>query len=291
MIVVTGSDGIVGRALCLALRSEAIPFLPITHRRKPHTDPDALVVDLTENTLSLEKYCDDITAIVHLAAAVPHSTDYPDNEMSAGKTRCMDNNILLLQKLTNAQVIYMSTCGLYDRTSSTIKSEEDNIKITTPYFAAKARGETIFSNAGNAIILRLAAPIGAGLKSNLVLSKFIAAARNNKSITIWGSGQREQNYIDTVDLSDLIIQALRSPVPGIVNDAADTPMTMLELAEMVISVLGSGSIEVTLKEDSLDGETARYSINKAKQLYGWFPRIDLYQSIKNIALEEFENNT
>ena len=70
MIVVTGSDGIVGRALCLALRNEAIPFLPITHRRKLHTDPNALVADLTENILSLEKYCDDITAIVHLAGAL-----------------------------------------------------------------------------------------------------------------------------------------------------------------------------------------------------------------------------
>jgi len=292
MIVVTGSDGIVGRALCLALRLEAIPFLPITHRRKPHTDPDALVLDLTENILSLEKYCDDITAIVHLAAAVPHSTDYPDNETSAGKTRCMDINILSLQKHTNAQLIYMSTCGLYDRTLAAVKHEDDAsvIRIESPYFSAKLEGENLLAGGRRTTILRLSAPVGHGLKPSVVLSRFITMARSGAPIQIWGNGCREQNFIDVRDVADLIIKVLAKPQPCTINVAAIVPTTMVELAKTVVKVVGKGSFEYSDQVDPRDGETARYSIAKARELYGWSPKYDLESLCRLLLKEKFENN-
>jgi nucleoside-diphosphate-sugar epimerase len=290
MIVVTGSDGIVGRALCQSMRMQFITFLPNTHRRKLHTAEDALEFDLAATLDPLVPYFERITTIVHLAAAVPHSTAYPDNDNSANKTQCIDANILELQEKTNAHVIYMSTCGLYDRTSTAVKSELSPIKVTTPYFAAKAQGEDLFRSSGNATILRLAAPIGSGIKTNIVLSKFITAARGNKPITIWGSGQREQNYIDTEDVSNLIIKVIQSPGNDILNVASEMPTTMLTLAETVISVLGTGSIKMATAPDPRDSETARYSINKAKQLYGWTSKTILEQSIEKIASEDFDNN-
>jgi len=290
MIVVTGSDGIIGRALCRKMLTQSIRFLPVTHHRKLHTSQDALLVDLASTILPLKPYIHDIKAIVHLAAAVPHSTAYPDNDISANKTRSMDCNIIELQKRTNAHVVYMSTCGLYDRTSTAIKNELDCIKVTTPYFSAKAKGEALFTLSGNTTILRLSAPVGSGLKSNLVLSKFIATARNNRTITIWGSGKREQNFIDADDVSDLLIKALRFPCYDIFNVASELPITMLTLAETVKRVLGSGSIEIVAKNDPLEGESARYSINKAKQTYEWIPKITVEQSIEKIAFEDFDNN-
>jgi nucleoside-diphosphate-sugar epimerase len=290
MIVVTGADGIVGRALCQSMRTLSMPFLPITHSRKQRTEENALVVELAEDALPLEPFDHNIKAIVHLAAAVPHSIHYPDDETSANKTRSIDRNILELQNYTNAHVVYMSTCGLYDRNLIAVKSECDQIKVTTPYFAAKLSGEEMFSVAGNATILRLAAPIGPGLKPNLVLSKFIAAARSNKPITIWGSGLREQNYIDTEDVGDLIIKALRAPIHDVLNVASETPTTMLSLAETVVSALGKGTIEMVKEVVPRDGEVARYSINKAKQTYGWAPTITLEQSIKKILSERFDDN-
>jgi UDP-glucose 4-epimerase len=291
MIIVTGSDGIVGRALCLALRSDSIPFLPITHRRKLHTDPAALVADLTENILSLEKYCDDITAIVHLAAAVPHSTDYPDNEISAEKTRCMDNNISSLQKLTNAQVIYMSTCGLYDRSLGVVKHEDDAsaIRIESPYFSAKLKGERLFKDSQLATILRLSAPVGPGLKPSVVLCRFIMAARSGKPIQIWGSGSREQNFIDVRDVADLIMKVLLAPHPCTINVAAKVPTTMVDLGIAVVKAVGKGSFEYSGQFDPRDGETARYSISKAWELYGWSPKYELADSCRLLLNEKFDN--
>lgn len=289
MIVITGSDGIVGRALCEALKRRVIPFLPITHRRKAHTLPSALEFDLASTIQPLEKHFGDIQTIVHLAAAVPHSALYPDTDEFANQTRQMDQNILKLQQQTNAHVVYMSTCGLYDRTSTAIKTELAPVVITSPYFAAKADGEELFRTE-NATILRLAAPIGAGMKANLVLSKFITAARSDNPITIWGSGSRQQNYVDCDDIGSLIIGVVQKPIRCLLNVAANTPCTMLELAQLIVRVAGKGSIKMSPANDPRDGETARYSIEKAMKFFGWSPVVKLEEAIQKIQSDDFAKN-
>ena len=108
MILVTGSDGIVGRALCVALEASNMPFLPLSHRRKPHTLARALCVDLTHDISALTPFLDCLSGIVHLAA-VPHSVEYPDNEESAELTRAMDQNISAIRE---PQVFHWSICQL-----------------------------------------------------------------------------------------------------------------------------------------------------------------------------------
>jgi nucleoside-diphosphate-sugar epimerase len=293
MILVTGSDGIVGREICKKLQESAIPFLPATHRRKPHTLSQALPVDLARDLGPLEGYLPKITAIVHLAAAVPHSVSYPDNEVSADYTRRMDRKICDLQSKLGVPVIYMSTCGLYDRSDVDIKHEDDQsqVFIKSPYFAAKADVEKMFLSGGVSTVLRLAAPIGAGIKPQLVLSRFIATARGSGVIKIWGDGTREQDFIDTADVADLILRILDQPRTMVLNVASGVPTSMLKLAEIVVSAIGAGSIVKATQSDPRDGETARYSIERAKECYSWSPARTLIHSIANMALEDFEANS
>jgi len=292
MILVTGSDGIVGRGLCSKLRELSISFLPVTHLRKPHTLPQALLVDLADDLGSLAGYLSKISAIVHLAAAVPHSASYPDNDTSADSTRKMDRNIRDLQKLTGVPVVYMSTCGLYERSTGDIKHEDDlsQVTVTSPYFAAKADGEALFLSDGTSTVLRLAAPVGAGLKPQLVLSRFVATARENGTIKIWGNGSREQDFIDTADVAELILSVLNQPRTMILNAASGCPITMAQLAETVIAVVGAGSIKRAEQPDPRDGETARYSTSRAKEFYGWRPRLSLAESVASLIEEDFEAN-
>lgn len=292
MILVTGSDGIVGRGLCKKLQESGVPFLPVTHRRKPHTLPQALLVDLANDSGALAAHVDRLSAIVHLAAAVPHSANYPDNEASADCTRRMDRSIRDLQQQTGVPVIYMSTCGLYDRSTGDIKHEDDRsqVTVTSPYFAAKADGEELFLSGGTSTVLRLAAPVGAGLKPQLVFSRFVATARANGMIKIWGNGSREQDFIDTTDVAELILSVLNQPRTMILNAASGAPTTMAQLAETVIAVVGAGSIERAEQSDPRDGETARYSISRAREYYGWMARRRLDESVAGLISEDFEAN-
>lgn len=289
MIVVTGADGVVGRAVCNRLNANGAPFIPVVRQRREFTAVGAYVMDLSHNDGLAALQESNISGIIHLAAAVPHSSYYPDNEQSAALTRAMDGNVLSFCKCLEIPVIYMSTCGLYDRANSAIKYENDDsqIKIESPYFAAKRDGEKMFSSESPAVILRLAAPVGPGLSAGLVVSRFLSAARADASIRIWGSGAREQAFVDVRDVADLVCSAIVEPRAGVFNVAGNKPTTMVELAETVLGVVGKGSIEYSDRSDPREGETARYSITKVYEAYGWKPRRGLADSCKSIIEEDF----
>ncbi|MCG6533121.1 MAG: NAD(P)-dependent oxidoreductase [Syntrophales bacterium LBB04] len=289
MIAITGADGLVGRAVCEYLRGANQRILPIVHRKKHITSADAIVIDLSKMNITRNLRNIDVTSLIHLAAAVPHSSYYPDTEESAELTRAIDNNVLSFCKTTKIPAVYMSTCGLYDRSSSIVKFEDDPsvIKIESPYFAAKHEGEALFSNEVFAVIMRLAAPTGFGQRANVVLSRFIMAARANIPIRIWGSGQREQNFIDVRDVSKLVLDAIIDPKACVINVANKQATTMVDLAKTVITTIAQGDVIFTNIVDPKEGETARYSIEKAYKLYKWTPHCTLQDSIKRIAGEEF----
>lgn len=292
MIVITGADGLVGRAVCGCLRGVNQKILPIVHRKKDITSADAIVIDLSKANSFRDFKNIDVTGLIHLAAAVPLSSYYPDTEESAELTRAIDNNVLSFCKTTKIPVVYMSTCGLYDRSSSIVKFEDDPsvIKIESPYFAAKYEGEILFSSGVLAMIIRLAAPIGPGQKASVVLSRFIMAARANMPIQIWGSGMREQNFIDVRDVAKLICDAILHPKACLINVANRQAITMIDLAKTVIRTIGMGEVIFTNMVDPKERESARYSIEKASRLYKWTPHYNLQDSIKWIADEKFDVN-
>ena len=288
MILVTGADGIVGRSLCKVLKNSNRKFLPVIRTLKKDSPENALVADLANCDLveSLADY--EIDSIVHLAAAVPHSTYYPDNTESANKTRAMDRNVCNLREKISVPLIYMSTCGLYDRTIRKIKTEDDTslIKVESDYFSAKLDGEKLFSNQKDVAILRLSAPVGLGLKSSVVLHKFISSAVSDSVINIWGSGSREQNFIDVRDVSALILKILDQPSSCLLN-VAGRSISMSELAKEIVKLVGKGKIKYSDQVDPREGETANYSIEKAKHLYDWNPEISIVDSCNQIINIEF----
>jgi len=290
LIVVTGADGIVGRAICVALKDAGQNVIPVVHRRRSETAPDAYVLDLADNQAFRVLEGKGVDTIIHLAAAVPHSSYYQDTEHSAELTRAIDRNVLILRESVGAQVVYMSTCGFYNRETLDVKFENDssNVRVTSPYFSAKYAGEKLFGQESDSVIMRLAAPIGPGLKASVVLNKFIKAVRSGQPITLWGTGGREQNFVDVRDVAELVCRVIANPQGCLINVASKRPSTMLELANTLIEVMGEGEIGFSNKADPKDGETARYSIAAAFELFGWEPMFSLEDSCRFVLRGKIE---
>jgi nucleoside-diphosphate-sugar epimerase len=291
-ILVTGASGIVGRCVVQELRKSGKHVLPIV-RSHYHSSGESLfldksvALDLGREDLDLKRWIvGRPQAVVHLAAAVPHSARYPDNEESARLTRTIDANVAEAVCHWDCPVVYMSTCGLYDRKSDRLKSEYDEtiIKISSPYFAAKYDGERIFGPLPGSTLFRLAVPIGPGLKKGVVLGRFIDAARNGKPISVWGTGRREQNFVDARDVARAVSMALGHRGAGVIN-LASRPVTMLELAKTVVEVFGRGDIRLNEQDDALEHDTARYDIRRAGEVLDWQPIIGLRDSLNWIREE------
>lgn len=274
MIVVTGASGVIGRALMARLRSDGIEAIGV--RRE--------VFDLASGASLAAFIGRRPEAVVHLAAAVPHSTRYPDSEASAAMTRAADRTVRDAALEWDCRVVYASTCSLYDKHTATIKSEETPVAVRphSPYMQAKHEGEKMFSALASHGILRVPAPIGPGLPDTVVAKRFFNQAVAGQTIRVWGTGSREQNYVDVRDIADIFLLAARSTSLGVFNISADEPTTMLELAAAMAKVIPQASFELAGVPDPLEQEYTRYSNARAREVLGWAPTASLEDSIRSM---------
>ena len=219
------------------------------------------------------------SAIFHLAAVVPKPPQVLDDTENAHITISLDEAVLDFAKQNHLDVIYLSGCSLYKLANYTASEELPiNMELGSPYLRAKAKGDHEFSKYQNATVLRVSAPIGQGISKSTVLMKFFISALNDQPITIWGSGGREQNYVDADDIARALVLSLNKKKYGVFNIASANPVSMLELAHRVIEIVGKGQV-VFQNTDPQEAMTARYSTEKAAKCLGWKPTIPLYDSL------------
>ena len=147
---------------------------------------------------------------------------------------------------------------------------------------AKNEGEALFAKNSSFAIMRVPAPIGPGLPASVAAKRFFDLAMAAQSIRLWGSGKREQNYVDVEDIAAAMSKAAFSNVNGVFNIAADAPTTMISLARSIVAVVGKGVVEFACVTDPLEYEHARYSNKRARDLLSWWPKISLEDSIRSM---------
>jgi UDP-glucuronate decarboxylase len=110
-----------------------------------------------------------------------------------------------------------------------------------------------------------------------VVSNFIVQALKNSDITIYGDGTQTRSFCYVDDLVEGLVRLMtgsdstQSPI----NLGNPNEISVLELAQKIISMTNSNSkiIQLPLPQD--DPKQRRPDIDKAKKILGWQPTIDL----------------
>jgi UDP-glucuronate decarboxylase len=122
-----------------------------------------------------------------------------------------------------------------------------------------------------------------------VVSNFIVQALLGQPITIYGSGNQTRSFCYVEDLVRGLIGLMNADVGGEpVNLGNPGEFTMLELAELVISMTGSRSQLVRLPLPADDPRQRKPNIARAKDLLGWEPRINLAEGLSR-TIDYFED--
>lgn len=110
-----------------------------------------------------------------------------------------------------------------------------------------------------------------------VVSNFIVQALRNDPITIYGDGSHTRSFCYVDDLIDAMTRMMATPddFVGPVNIGNPTEVTILELAELVLGIVGGKSrIEFkALPQD--DPQQRQPDISLARSALGWSPRVAL----------------
>ena len=124
-----------------------------------------------------------------------------------------------------------------------------------------------------------------------VVSNFIVQALKNDPITVYGEGQQTRSFCYVDDLVEGFIRLMgtKDDFTGPVNLGNPGEFTILELAQLVIEMIGSKSVIKNMPLPSDDPRQRKPDIALAKKELGWEPKIKLREGlVKTIAyFDEF----
>lgn len=280
MIVITGGGGLVGRGLIHKLTNSGRRFVTLSSQANEPTD---WLGYLSERRI-------EPTVLVHLAAAVPKPPMIPDTRSLAEKTLELDREAYAVGERFGCHMIYVSGCSLYSPQALQQGAREDSqlrslSAIQSPYLGAKLLGEKLFSSTNRATIFRLSTPIGDRLSKSSALGEFINNARSNRPIRYFGSGLREQNYVDVLDIARAIEIAIAKRPLETINIASKESVTMKELVRLVSAVYPNVTVGIPRGLDPKDGELYRIEIAKAMAVLCWEPEVPFHESLGRAGLD------
>jgi UDP-glucuronate decarboxylase len=292
-VLVTGGAGFVGSHLCEALLSVGDEVLCVDNF---FTGTKTNTRDLEENpnfemlrhdiTLPLHVECDAIYNLACPASPIHYQFD----PVQTTKTSVVGAvNILGLAKRLKVPVLQASTSEVYGDPDVHPQPESyrGNVSTIGPracYDEGKRCAETLFfdyhrQHAVHIKVVRIFNTYGPRMhpKDGRVVSNFIMQALSNNDITLYGDGSQTRSFCYVADLVRGLLSVMNTPptFTGPVNLGNPSEISIRDLAETIVDLVGSGSriVYEPLPED--DPQRRRPDVALAQRELGWEPEVQL----------------
>jgi len=118
------------------------------------------------------------------------------------------------------------------------------------------------------------------LNDGRVVPNFISQALSGKPLTVYGDGSQTRSFCYYTDMIEGIHRLLKSDVDTPVNLGNPTEYKILEFAKKIIEATGSTSGIIYKKLPQDDPKVRCPDITKARELFGWEPKVFLDEGLK-----------
>ena len=203
-------------------------------------------------------------------------------------------NMLGLAKRVGAKIFQASTSEVYGDPAVHPQPESywgnvNPIGIRSCYDEGKRCAETLFFDYWRQHnlkikVARIFNTYGPRMHPNdgRVVSNFIVQALKGADITIYGDGLQTRSFCYVDDLIDAFLRMMDSPdeLTGPINLGNPDEFTMLELAESVLSIVGSKSKIAFQSLPADDPKQRKPEISQAKEKLKWEPKVALSDGLK-----------
>jgi UDP-glucuronate decarboxylase len=297
-VLVTGGAGFLGSHLCERLLGEGREvvcvdnFFTGTRRNVEHLLGHRHF-ELLRHDVTFPLYVE--TDQIYNLACPASPIHYQFDPVQTTKTSVHGAiNMLGLAKRLRARILQASTSEVYGDPEVHPQTEDywgrvNPIGIRSCYDEGKRCAETLFfdywrQHRLEIKVVRIFNTYGPRMHPNdgRVVSNFVVQALKGQDLTIYGTGEQTRSFCYVDDMIDALVRMMASPAEftGPVNVGNPVEFTMLELAEMVLRLVGGRSKLVfkPLPED--DPKQRQPDITLAKNRLGWQPKVALEDGLK-----------
>ena len=298
-ILVTGGAGFLGSHLCERLLTQGHFVICVDNF---YSSSKSNILHLLDNP-HFEIVRHDVTFPLFLEVdsiynlACPASpVHYQSDPVQTVKTSVHGAiNMLGLAKRTGARIFQASTSEVYGDPEvhpqpETYTGRVNPIGIRACYDEGKRCAETLFFdyNRQHDVDIRVARifnTYGPRMSPNdgRVISNFIVQALQGNDITIYGDGAQTRSFCFVEDLIEDIVTFMDSDNtgPGPVNLGNPVEFTMLEVAELVLELVGGPSRIIHMPLPSDDPTRRRPDISYARKTLDWEPQTPLKEGLEH----------
>lgn len=300
-ILITGGAGFLGSHLCDRLINDGHEVVCVDNF---FTGRKSNVAHLRDNPRFelirhdvIDPFKVEVDQIYNLAcpASPPH---YQFNPIKTIKTSVVGAiNCLGMAKRVKARIFQASTSEVYGDPEIHPQPEEywghvNPIGKRSCYDEGKRCAETLFfdyhrENGVDIRVIRIFNTYGPRMLANdgRVVSNFIVQALRGQDITVYGNGSQTRSFCYVDDLIEGFVRFMnQEETVGPMNLGNPGEFTMLELAEIVLQMVGGKSKIVHKPLPADDPKQRQPDISLAKKVMDWEPKVPLKEGIeKTIA--------
>ena len=297
-VLITGGAGFLGSHLCERLLREGANVLCVDNfftgaRRNIEHLVDHKHFDLMRHDVTFPLYVE-VDEIYNLACPAS-PVHYQHDPVQTTKTSVHGAiNMLGLAKRLRARILQASTSEVYGDPDVHPQSEAywgrvNPIGFRSCYDEGKRCAETLFFDYWRQHRLRIKVArvfntYGPRMHPNdgRVVSNFIVQALRGEDITLYGDGTQTRAFCYVEDMIDGFVRMMgtNDDVTGPINLGQPHEVTVRELAERIIAIVGSRSTIAHHPLPQDDPVRRRPDIALARSLLGWEPTVTLDEGLK-----------
>ncbi|MBR7131680.1 MAG: GDP-mannose 4,6-dehydratase [Lentisphaeria bacterium] len=314
-ILITGGAGFIGGHLAEALLKRGDEVVIVDDFSTGSRDnirevngvvPQVIEMDISQNPAKLREIIREVDTVFHLAAAVGVELVVND------PVRTINTNIEGSACVVKAaaefdkRLFIASTSEVYGKSDHELFAESDDLLIGSPYHSrwsyacSKLLDEfylmAYHQSAGlRGTVVRFFNTVGPRQtgKYGMVVPRFVSNALKNEALKVYGDGGQSRCFCHVHDVVRALLLLLDDDrsIGEIFNIGSDRLITIKELAELVISRLGSSSkleyipYEQAYAKGFEDMRRRKPSTEKLRKLVNWQPENPLEQIIDDVAAE------
>ncbi len=290
-ILITGTSGYIGNALCLYLKKN---FVIKGLDKKPSNNLKSAKINLLDFK-KLNQFIKSFNpdTVIHLAAQSLVDETINKKKYFLNNVLATKNLLLSLKKNKIRNIIFSSTAAVYKYRNEPIK-EKNSLKPVSTYAKTKFKCEKLIKKSNlNYIILRFF-NVCSSLKINKkivgelhnpethIIPTIVYKSIFNKKIYIYGNsyktkdGSCVRDYIHIKDICSaikncLVILKNKNQTKEIINIGSQSKITNLEILNLVKKIIKSPINYKIVKNRKGDVAYLSCSISKAKKKLNWKP--------------------
>ncbi len=293
-ILVTGSSGTIGTALCETLLGSGFDVTGADikpNKWNPEVQKRTINIDLRQDNLAA-RLPGDMDMVIHLAA---NARVY---NLVVQPSLALDNILMVYNVLEYARnsgvkrILFASSREVYGNSSKEVHDEDDARidSCESAYTASKISGEALIHAYRrcygiDSVILRFSNVYGKYDESDRLIPLYIKLTSENIDLVVYGRDKLlDFTHIDdTVKGIMLTIDRFEDVKSSTFNIASGKGVSIIQVAELVKNIIPSSNKVII--DSNRTGEVVKYiaDITRAEKELGYHPAVDIKEGIRRSA--------